>query len=867
MIPGLASRAGVAVPLQSIALRGELLANHALLRFVQTYRSDAGQPLEAIYTFPLPAEGAVVDFRYRCGDRELVGELKEREQAFHDYDEAVREGHGAALVERERADVFTASVGNLLPGETVEIEVEVLLPLDFVDGRLRLKIPTLVPPRYVPGRAGGARTGLGAADPTDLVPDADRITPATAPGGDPGYAATLDLRVALGYAVVVDSPSHGILAEQKQDRSIAVRFAAERVALDRDLVLTLHSEHPLIEASFLGGVYERTGKGPGTFAFGLVPQLGGERAGRRRLDVVFVLDRSGSMGGASIVEARRALAACLRHLRTGDRFEIVAFDTEIETFSTAGQAGRKSRLVDFSEAAVDAARSWIAGIDARGGTELGQALDVALPLVPGGTLVLLTDAQVGDEELIAARVAPDLAAGGKLPRVFAFGIGTNIAGGLLTELARATGGAVEEIHPGESIEEKVLAQFARAVSVRVEALEVAIDGVETTDLVPSATAFTDGEPYVLLGRYPKPGGGRLTFTGVLDGEAYELTLPIGLPAKAAPLALPRALTRVWAARRVAALERERAALGNPRRAKLLSERIVALSLEHRVLCRETAFVVVEKREGERLRPGLPQTVVVPVHAPAGWEMTERDHMERRSLRQNTRMMRSSFDLAICPSTGPSSHSFQKTLTNAPAPSEEFGKLPDEWEPGEWPTEGIPDRRLAAIARILTRQRVDGLWNDPGRAAQRGRIFDDIEPATQSEERLSDDLGLTGDDRLLAATLARLYSLLLLEASTLVQEWQAPLERALRALFALLDRWPGTDRPLVELALRLARGLDSAGLLAGELDSRLRAAHLEHLAKKHISGADPELERVADLVATTQHWEALEAVRFGYYADD
>ena len=128
MTVGLATLAGTAIPLESIAIRGELVAGHALLRFVQTYRSNASVPIEAIYTFPLPAEGAVVDFRYRCGGRELTGELREREAAFREYDEAVREGHGAALVERERDDVFTASVGNLLPGETVEIEVEVLLP-------------------------------------------------------------------------------------------------------------------------------------------------------------------------------------------------------------------------------------------------------------------------------------------------------------------------------------------------------------------------------------------------------------------------------------------------------------------------------------------------------------------------------------------------------------------------------------------------------------------------------------------------------------------------------------------------------------------------------------------------------------------
>lgn len=818
MTVGLATLAGTAIPLESIAIRGELVAGHALLRFVQTYRSNASVPIEAIYTFPLPAEGAVVDFRYRCGGRELTGELREREAAFREYDEAVREGHGAALVERERDDVFTASVGNLLPGETVEIEVEVLLPLDFVDGKLRLKIPTLVPPRYVPGRPGGPRTGLGAADPTELVPDADRITPTTAPNGDPGYRASLDLRVRLGFPTAIDSPSHGVLAQLERDFSVVVRFAGEHAALDRDLVLRLQTRRPFDERTFPGLVCERSGDGAGTFALGYVPDFTGYQGAKRPLDVVFVLDRSGSMGGASIVEARRALGACLRQLRGGDRFEIVAFDTEIETFSFAGSHHRSARLVDFSEEALDRATRWIAGIDARGGTELGRALDFALPLVPGGTLVLLTDAQVGDEDLVAARFAKDLARPGSLPRVLSFGIGTNVAGGLLAELARATGGAVEEIHPGESIEEKVLAQFARAVSTRVEELEITITGIETTDLVPSAAAFTDNEPFVLLGRYTQPGRGLLVFTGRRDGEPYHLEMPLNLPARAATEGLPGALTRVWAARRIAALERERAALGNPRRAKALSERIVALSLEHRVMCRETAFVVVEKREGDRRRPGAPQTVVVPVHAPAGWEMP---------MPQDAAVLHSSLHLSA--PAGPPRGGRHK----APALSRELRREPlydlvlsDEVGFSQ-PSSTSPFDADSIFAAQLP----SGLWDEPA-------------------------LGAPGEERLLRATLARLLDLLVLGVDTDDEASSAPLELALGALLELLDRSPAADAAVVGLYLRIALLLAPTGALRPELVARARAARLTRSLRKDPIELRLELVAVTARVARSRQWPEL-----------
>jgi Ca-activated chloride channel homolog len=830
---GLASLEGAAIPLQSIAIRGELVAAHALLRFAQTYRSNAAQPLEAVYTFPLPAEGAVVDFRYRCQGRELVGELQEREQAFRAYDEAVREGHGAALVELERDDVFTASVGNLLPGETVEIEVEVLLPLDFVDGRLRLKIPTLVPPRYVPGRRGGPRTGLGAADPTVLVPDADRITPET---GDPDYTASLDLAVALGFPVAVESPSHPIhvdaeKGEGKSDR-YRVAFAAGAVALDRDFVLKLDTKSPSKGGVVPGVLCERTGRGSGTFALSLVPDLGGERAGRRQLDVVFLLDRSGSMGGASIVEARRALAACLRQLRGGDRFEVVTFDTEIETFSGG--------LCPFDEASLDAVLRWVAGVEARGGTELGRALDFALPLVPGGTLVLLTDAQVGDEELIAARFTRDLARPGSLPRVLSFGIGTNVAGGLLAELARATGGAVEEIHPGESIEEKVLAQFARAVSLRVEELGIAIDGVDAGELVPSSTALTDGEPFVLLGRYAKAGRGSVALRGRLAGEPFALDVPLDLPARPAPSTLPDVLPRIWAARRIAQLERERAALGNPRRAKAVGKQIVALSLEHRVMCRETAFVVAEKRSGERRRPGAPKTVAVPVHAPAGWEMLAGRGMDR--LQRNLPManMLSGIPLRPEPAACPASPAPPPRLSAPSADVQSLGKRSffDEDFP-DWidlaspkPAERLPAEALPADPdAIFAAQRPDGLWDDAR-------------------------LGRPGDERLVRATLVRLFELLALEIDTLDEDHADSIELALGALLELLDRWPGADPDLVALALQLALQLAPAGNLRQELVTRARGARLTRALRKGRLEALIDLEAAATRIRHARRWREL-----------
>src|SRR5262249_13785975 len=148
------------------------------------------------------------------------------------YDEAVFAGHGAALLEQERANVFTASVGNLLPGEEILVEVQYVQRLQAEEGALRWMLPTLVAPRYIPGTPVGDRTGDGWAEPTDRVPDADRITP---PLGTVNYGLTLDLLFDLGHDITIESPSHQVTVVPEAAQRQRVAFTSPEVALDRDV--------------------------------------------------------------------------------------------------------------------------------------------------------------------------------------------------------------------------------------------------------------------------------------------------------------------------------------------------------------------------------------------------------------------------------------------------------------------------------------------------------------------------------------------------------------------------------------------------------------------------------------------------------
>ncbi len=566
---------GVAIPLLGVDVRGEVLAGHTRILVRQRYRNEEARSIEAVYTFPLPSRAVVTSFAVTMNGRRLLGEVHAREGAVETYEEALSRGHGAALLEQERPNVFTVNVGNLLPNEETTIEIEYVQPLIADEGAIRWVLPTLVAPRYVPPG----------------VPDAERISP---PIGHTTYGLTLDVVFDLGVAIDVLSPSHAIAVE-RQDGKQRVTLAQPHVRLDRDVVLLavpVSSDGVVPIAAVI--THAEIGK-PGIFALTLVPDFGRRKNAKRvPNDLVFVLDRSGSMGGPSMREARTALRLCLRQLEEGDRFAILAFDDHVEAFAP--------RLVPFTEATLQRADSWLQTIDARGGTQLLRPLIDAAALAPDGVIVLLTDGQVGNEDEILRAF---LAARGSA-RVYAFGIGTNVSDVLLDTLAYETGGALEAIHPNERVDEKVVAQFARATAARVTDLSIAIRGVETFEIAPAKPiALVDGEPFSVLGKFEHTAVGAIELRGKIDGERFYFEVPIDLTdACERPF-----VEKLWARARIEDLQR----------AGAKKDRIVKLAIDQGISSKYTSFVVVEMRTGDRRVNEPVPTRIVAVDRPADWD--------------------------------------------------------------------------------------------------------------------------------------------------------------------------------------------------------------------------------------------------------
>jgi Ca-activated chloride channel family protein len=422
-----------AIPLEGVRIDARLTGACLEVTVTQRYTNRERVPVEAVYVFPLDEAAAVNGFAALLGTNLVRGTVEQREEAFARYDDAMADGHGAFLLDEERPNIFTASVGNLRSNETVELQVRYVALAAREGDALRVVIPTTVSPRYVP--AGPPEVG---------EPDGDRVNPEHWPQVPYGLALNID--VECGALRRVESPSHPVRTTLR-DGGASVELAQESAALDRDFVLLVESAAPRQPVAHVAR--EADGRRVAMVAFlpeGLETEQGHE--------VLFLLDCSGSMQGESIAQARKALSLCVRALGTEDTFNIVCFGSR---FTKLWPEARR-----FDDQSLDAATKHVAAIDADlGGTEILAPLKALLEAPADAArprrVLVLTDGQVSNEAEVIALAKKHATSA----RIFAFGIGAGASEHLVRGMARGSRGAAEMIFPGERIEPKVLRTFAR----------------------------------------------------------------------------------------------------------------------------------------------------------------------------------------------------------------------------------------------------------------------------------------------------------------------------------------------------------------------------------------------------------------------
>ncbi|HET6581936.1 MAG TPA: VIT domain-containing protein [Nannocystaceae bacterium] len=569
----------VGMPLADTTFATTVTGTIAATTVTQTFVNSFERPIEAVYTFPLPHDGAVDRYAFRFAGKEIRGMLKRRAEAVADYEKAKQLGKTAALLEQERPNIFTQSLANLPPGATIEVEIHVVQPLAPTHGRYELALPTVVAPRFVPGRPQG-HAGTGMVADTDRVADASRITPPVVPHGR-RTCGDLHVEVAFDPGLPVGrirSEAHRIRTSTVGDAT-TVELDEEFALLNRDFVLS----------------WERGDAQPR--AMMLTEQVGDERFFSLTIEppdlvapkdtpareLVFVLDASGSMSGEPIALAKTTMVRFLKGMRPGDAFQVVRFSDEA---SGLGEA-----LVPASDANVAKAIAYVEGLDTEGGTVMTAGIEAALGFPHDEKrvrfVVFLTDGFIGNEADVLNLV--DIQMGEA--RLFSIGIGSSVNRYLLDAMARVGRGDVAYANLAEDpapIVDRLYSQLDRPAITDVV---VDFGGTQVDDLVPARIPdLLVDRPVAVFGRLESAIRGDVLVHGRRGGKPVTLRVPVRkLVQKEAS-----GLASTWARQRIAELLLDSDYLrGRGRAARRIETSVIDLSLKHQVLTELTAFVAVD----------------------------------------------------------------------------------------------------------------------------------------------------------------------------------------------------------------------------------------------------------------------------------
>lgn len=544
----------VPVAMSGYRVEGTVTDRVAELTYRITFHNPTDRRLEGMLMVPIPAETELSGFSMTVGGKETKGELLESAQAASIYEGIVRRQRDPGLLELVGERMFRARVFPIEPNGDVTATLKLEQTLPESGGLVSLRVP-MRSARFASAEGGRA-------------------------------SARIALRTTAPMRGLF-SPNPEVRVARSGEREAVVTYE-EGAGGPQDLALMYSVRRDPLAAGVLA--YREEGE-DGTFMLTLSPKVEDAAAKAAPKDIVFVLDRSGSMADdGKLDQAKKALSYCVSRLAPGDRFGIVDFATdwnELEERLLPADAANKARALRY-----------IGGLDAAGGTNIDGALGEGLKLLSPAEgrvpmLFFLTDGVPTEGETdvnaLLGRVAAENSS--VKARLFSFGVGSDVNTLLLDKLAETGRGARDYVAPGEDIEAKVSTLYQKVSRPALTDVRVEWRGVETDDVYPRpAPDLFHGSELTLYGRYKDGGRGTLVVTGKSGGHDVRFEYPVDLP-KLAPR--DAFLPRLWASRKIAH-ELDALRLSNRPADPEAVASIVKLAKKYGIVTPYTSFLVTEE---------------------------------------------------------------------------------------------------------------------------------------------------------------------------------------------------------------------------------------------------------------------------------
>jgi len=574
----------------------------ARTRVTQSFVNHTDDWVEGRYVFPLPDGATVDELTFHIGDRVIEGVVREKEAARETFERARQTGRSAGLVERHRGNLFSTQITNIAPGEAVEVVIGFGQTVAYRHGEFRLRFPTATLPRYT-NRAGAIvhaeRPGESSAASNfeqSLPPmPVDR-------GADGRLRLQVELHAGLEIAGIASLHHDVRIGGGGSERRI--ELVPGRADAGRDFELVWR---PTASADVRGALFVEQARDRAHALLMLMPPETFRPTALKR-ELILVLDRSGSMQGEAIAQARGALGMALDRIGGDERFNVIAFN------------GRATALFDTpqpaSQANLGRARQFIESLNASGGTEIDGALRRAMAGLPEPgylrQIVFATDGAVANEAQVLARIRRELSDA----RLFAVGIGHGVNDAFLARVAERGRGTLTRIADPRDVADRMGELLVQLESPVLEDLRVdwPLPAQSWPERLPDLYA---GEPVMIHARLDAPvsalGEGTIRVTGLRDLRFVELEWPMSRFHFASGVA------RAWASARIDGLKRREADAMDE---QLRHDEMLLTALDYGIVSSLTSLSAVDRTPRRSRDAALKRTEV------AGTAPADRAHAFR-----------------------------------------------------------------------------------------------------------------------------------------------------------------------------------------------------------------------------------------------
>ena len=596
----------VECPLEHTDVVADVSGFISRVKVTQTFRNPTKEKIEAVYVFPLPHKAAVDDMTMVLGDRRIVGIIKRRDDARRIYEQALSAGQTAALLEQERPNIFTQSVGNIEPGMKVNIEISYVDVLNYDMGTYEFHFPMVVGPRYNPQQSPG--------DPSDRTTSVANA-PSLKPDERTGHDVSLSVNLKAGVPIQnLKNSNHKVHTIRKGDTEARVRLLQEDSIPNKDFLLRYEVVGEKPEMAMLAHTGDYSGDarrlGNGYFMLMIQPKEDERLKKSPPREVVFLVDVSGSMRGGPTAKVRDAMEKMIKLCREKDTMQVITF------------AGRANKLfekpVPINDENRKRALDFTSGLRGGGGTEMlkgvKMAIDEPIDQERIRIVVMLTDGYIGNEAQIIEHVGENC---GDQVRFWAIGMGQSPNMMLIDGVARQGGGMGKKLGLNDDTE-----PLTTEVMTRIQRAQLAKIKIDWGDLEVAATfparipELWAGRPVIVYGRYKDGNKSQVTVSGTVEGEPVSWTLDVALPKEQEEHDV---LAKVWSRKKIEDLMHQTYYQGSP----AIEEEVTAIALNYRLMSQYTSFVAVDAESAADLESPAtpPRRMMVPVPLPEGtqWE--------------------------------------------------------------------------------------------------------------------------------------------------------------------------------------------------------------------------------------------------------